>query len=186
MISYNKQSISNSDINAVSKALRGEIITRGKLVKIFEKKISNLVKSKYCTSFNSASSALTAACFSIGIKKNDIVWTVPNSFVATASCALHFSAKVDFVDIDKDYKNISIFELEKKLTKAKKLGKLPKLLITVHFAGQPPNQKKIHFLSQKYGFKIIEDASHSLGAKRHKEPVGSCKWSDIIVSSFHQ
>ena len=185
MISYNKQSISKKDITFVSKVLKQDIITRGNTVLNFEKKISKLVKSKYSVSFNSASSGLTAACFALDLKKNDLVWTVPNTFVASASCALHFSAKIDFVDIDKFYKNISIDELEKKLAISKKKNKLPKLLITVHFGGQAPNQNRIFNLSRKYGFKIIEDASHSFGGSRKNEPIGSCKWADMTISSFH-
>ena len=185
MISYNRQSISIDDIKSVSRALKENLITRGGIVSSFENKISNFVNSKHAVTFNSASSALTAACFSLNINKNDIVWTVPNSFVSTASCALHFSARIDFVDIERNFKNISLEHLEEKLKKAKKANKLPKLLIPVHFAGQPTEQEKIFKLSKKFGFKIIEDASHSFGASRDNEPVGSCKWSDIVISSFH-
>ena len=185
MLYYNKQSISLSDIKSVTKALKKDLITRGNLSIEFEKKISYFVNSKFAVSFNSASSALTASCFALGLKKNDLVWTVPNTFVSTASCALHFSAEIDFVDIEKKYKNICVSSLEEKLISAKKKNKLPKVIITVHYGGQPPEQEKIFNMSKKYGFKIIEDASHSLGASRKKQLVGSCKWSDIVVSSFH-
>ena len=121
----------------------------------------------------------------MGIKKGDRVWTVPNTFVASANCAINCGASVDFVDIDKNTWNISIEELEKKLAVSKKKKKLPKLLIPVHFAGQPTEQKKIWELSKKYKFKILEDASHSIGATHFKEKTGSCRWSDITVFSFH-
>ena len=185
MIPYNRQSISNSDIELIKKTLKKTIITRGDNLVKFEKAIKNYVSCKYTLGFNSASSALTSACFGLNISKNDIVWTAPNSFVASANCALHFGARIDFVDIDKDYKNIDIDYLEQKLTKAKKINKLPKLLISVHFGGQATYQEKIYRLSKKFGFKILEDASHSLGAKRFNQFVGSSKWSDATVFSFH-
>ena len=185
MIYYNRQSIISSDIRSVNKVLKSDIITRGKVVSEFEKRVSSFVGSKFGVTFNSASSALTGSCFAIGLKKNDIVWTTPNSFVSSASAARHFSSKVDFVDICRKNKNISVVELEKKLIKAKKNKTLPKILITVHFGGQPPDQKKIHELLVKFNFFIIEDASHSLGGSKDKEKVGSCKWSDIVVTSFH-
>jgi dTDP-4-amino-4,6-dideoxygalactose transaminase len=185
MLYYNKQSISDIDIRYVSRALKKNILTRGQLNVEFEKNICEKTKSNYSVSFNSASSALTAACFALGLKKDDLVWTVPNTFVSTASCALHFSAKIDFVDIDNKYKIMCVDKLEEKLIRSEKIKKLPKILIPVHYAGQATNQEKIFKLSKKYGFKVLEDASHSFGGMRDSEPVGSCKWSDIVVSSFH-
>ena len=123
--------------------------------------------------------------FGIESEKNDIVWTTPNTYAASANCVLNCGAKIDFVDIDNETWNISIPGLEKKLIQEKKKKKLPKAVIPVHFAGQPTDQEKIKKLSKKYNFKIIEDASHSIGAKNHNEPVGSCKWSDITAFSFH-
>ena len=125
------------------------------------------------------------SCLSLDIKKGDIVWTSTNTFVASANCALYCGAKIDLVDININDWNISIENLEEKLVRAKKNKKIPKVLITVHFAGQPTYQEAIWKLSIKYGFKIIEDASHSLGAQRNKIKVGSCKWSHITVFSFH-
>ena len=120
------------------------------------------------------------------MKKKDILWTTPNTFVASANCALHLGGKVDFVDIDYKTGNIDIGLLEQKLKNAKKKNKLPKILIPVHFAGLPTEQDKIFALSKKYNFKIIEDASHSLGATYKNQKVGNCKWSDISVFSFIQ
>jgi UDP-4-amino-4,6-dideoxy-N-acetyl-beta-L-altrosamine transaminase len=134
---------------------------------------------------NSATSALHIACLSLELKKNDFFWTVPNSFVASANCGLYCGAKVDFVDIDKKTYNISLKKLEEKLKIAKKKNKLPKILISVHFGGQSTDQHEIWKLSKKYNFSIIEDASHSLGAKHRGRKVGNCRWSDITVFSFH-
>ncbi len=185
MIPYSRQSINNKDIAEVVKVLKSNFLTQGPKVNIFEKKILELVKAKFSVACNSATSALHLACLSLNLKPKDIVWTVPNTFVASVNCAINCGAKVDFVDIDPDTWNISIEKLEEKLRLAKKRRMLPKILIPVHFAGQPTEQKKIFLLAKKYKFKIIEDASHSIGGKHLKEPVGSCKWSDITVFSFH-
>ncbi len=184
MIPYSRQNINKTDIQSVINVLKSDFITQGPTVKNFENKISRLVNSKFAVSANSGSSALHLACLALGIKKNDIVWTVPNTFAATANCAINCGAKVDFVDIDSRTFNISVENLEKKLKKTAK-KKLPKLIIPVHLGGQPCEQKKIWLLSKKYKFKILEDASHSFGAKHFAEPVGSCKWSDVTVFSFH-
>ena len=185
MIPYSRQNINQKDILEVNKVLRSNFLTQGNNVMRFEKIISKYTKAKYSVAVNSASSALHIACLALGVKKNDIVWTVPNTFVASANCAIHCGATVDFVDIDPDDWNISISSLQKKLKIAKRRNKLPKLIIPVHFAGLPSNQEKIWTLSKKYKFKILEDASHSIGAKCKKQRSGSCKWSDITVFSFH-
>jgi UDP-4-amino-4,6-dideoxy-N-acetyl-beta-L-altrosamine transaminase len=185
LIPYSRQSINSKDILEVKKVLKSNFLTQGKNVEIFEKLITQISNAKYGVAVNSASSALHLACIALGIKKGDRVWTVPNTFVASANCAINCGAIVDFVDIDKNTWNISIEELEKKLAVSKKKKKLPKLLIPVHFAGQPTEQKKIWELSKKYKFKILEDASHSIGATHLKEKTGSCRWSDITVFSFH-
>ena len=175
MIPYGKQNINSSDIKNVVKVLKSKFITQGPVVYKFEKKISKYTGSKFAIAANSASSALHIACLALGLKKNDYFWTVPNTFVASANCGLHCGAKIDFIDIDENTWNISISKLEKKLKIAKKEKKLPKILIPIHFAGKPSEQKKIKSLSKKYKFSIIEDASHSLGSKHYGEKVGSCK-----------
>ena len=185
MIPYSRQNINKRDILEVNKVLKSNFLTQGDKVSKFEKIVSNFTKAKYSIAVNSASSALHIACLALGIKKKDIVWTVPNTFVASANCAIHCGATLDFVDIDPDNWNISLIELEKKLKIAKRKNKLPKLLIPVHFAGLPTDQEKIWNLSKKYKFKILEDASHSIGAKFKGNNIGSCKWSDITVFSFH-
>ena len=185
MIPYSRQYIDLADIKAVVKTLKSKFITQGKNIDKFEKIISKYTNSKYSVAVNSATSALHIACLALGLKKNDYLWTVPNSFVASANCALYCNANIDFVDIDINNFNISIESLENKLINAKKNGKLPKIVVPVHLGGQPTYQEKIWKLSKKYNFKIIEDASHSIGASRNNQKVGSCKWSDITVFSFH-
>ena len=184
-IPYGRQYIDERDVAAVKNVLKSDFLTQGPQVEFFEKDISKRVSSKYAVAVNSATSALHIACLAIGLGKGDILWTVPNSFVASANCGLYCGAKVDFVDIDSKTWNISIESLKKKLLQAKKQKKLPKILIPVHLGGNPSNQQDIFELSKKYGFKIIEDASHSIGASNNGEPVGSCKWSDITIFSFH-
>ena len=185
MIPYGRQSIDEEDIDSVIKVLKSDFITQGPIPDLFEKKVASLVNAKFAVSTNSATSSLLVSCLSLGLEKNDILWTSPNSFVASANCALHCGAQVDFVDIDLQSGNISLEKLREKLYEAKKSNNLPKILIPVHFAGQPTEQEEIWNLSKQYGFKIIEDASHSIGSKHKKESVGSCKWSDITVFSFH-
>ena len=185
MIPYGRQSIIQSDIDSVVEVLKSDFLTQGPVVPDFEKLISTYTGSKYSVAFNSATSALHIACLALGLGPGDILWTVPNSFVASSNCALYCGAKVDFVDIDSQTRNISIDELEIKLEKASQANSLPKILIPVHFSGQPPDQENIKRLSIKYNFKIIEDASHAIGASRNGELVGSCKWSDVTIFSFH-
>jgi UDP-4-amino-4,6-dideoxy-N-acetyl-beta-L-altrosamine transaminase len=185
MIPYSRQDVTDADVKAVVKVLKSDFITQGKEVPRFEKKICEIVKSKYATAVNSATSALHISCLALGLKKNDYLWTSANSFVASANCGLYCGASIDLIDINLDDFNLCIKNLEKKLIIAKKNNKLPKIIVTVHFSGQPTHQEKIYKLSKKYKFKIIEDASHSLGASRKGEMVGSCKWSDITVFSFH-
>ena len=184
-LKYSTQTISKKDIANVSKVLKSELLTQGPKTIEFEKKIKLLVGSKYALATNSGSSALLLACKTLSLKTGDLFWTVPNSFVATANCGILCGLKIDFVDIDPDTWNISIENLENKLKIAKKKGKLPKLIIIVHLGGLPANPLKLKNLSKKYKFKIIEDASHSLGGKYYSRRVGCSKWSDITVFSFH-
>lgn len=184
-IFYGRQYIDNKDIKSVNKILKSQFLTQGPCIEKFENDLKKKTSSKYAILANSATSCLILACRALGLKKNDLVWTSPNTFVSTSNSALHCGAKVDLVDIDIETGNISVKSLKEKLLKAKKKNQLPKLLIPVHFAGQPTEQKEIWKLSRKYNFKILEDASHSLGAKHHQEIVGSCKWSHIVVMSFH-
>ena len=185
MIPYSTQKIDKKDIQGVIKTLKSPFLTQGPKVEEFEKQIAKKVNVKFAAATNSATSALHISCMALGFKKNNILWTTPNTFVASSNCALHLGGKIDFVDIDYLTGNIDINLLEKKLIQAKKKNMLPKILVPVHFSGLPTDQDKIQKLSKKYKFKIIEDASHSLGAKYKNEKVGSCKWSDITIFSFH-
>ena len=185
MIPYGRQFISDDDIEAVVKVLKSDFLTQGPVVPKFEDSIKNYCNVDYAFALNSATSALHIACLALGVKKGDYVWTSANSFVASANCAIYCGASVDFVDIDKVTNNISIQELEKKLKTARLENKLPKVVIPVHLTGQSCEMKEIYKLSQKYGFSIIEDASHAIGGKYLKEPIGNCKYSDVCVFSFH-
>lgn len=185
MIPYGKQDINQNDINSVIEVLKSDFITQGPKVPVFEDEVAKYCTSDFAIAVNSATSALHIACLALDLKKGDILWTSPNSFVASANCALYCNAKVDFVDIDSRTYNISVEALEKKLIQAELVNKLPKVLIPVHFAGQSCNMRKIHKLSKKYGFYIIEDASHAIGGRYLDKPIGSCEYSDITVFSFH-
>ncbi len=185
ILPYSRQKIDSHDIKEVTKVLKSNFLTQGNKVPEFEKKIAKKIKVKYAIASNSGTSALHIACLSLNLKKGDLVWTSANSFVASINCAKYIGAKVDFVDIDSETYNISIKNLEKKLIKAKKNKKLPKLIIIVHFAGLPCDLKKIYKLSKIYKFKIIEDASHAIGAKYYNSLIGNCKYSDITTFSFH-
>ena len=185
MINYGRQFIDDDDISAVIDTLKSDFLTQGSKVPEFEKAISSEVNANFGIAVNSATSALHIACLALDLKEGDIAWTSPNSFVASSNCVLYCGAKVDFVDIGKDTWNICPNKLREKLEYAKKNDTLPKVVIPVHFSGQPTIQEEIHKLSKEYNFKVIEDASHSIGASRNKEPVGSCRWSDITIFSFH-
>ena len=185
MIPYGRQDISQEDINAVINVLKSDFLTQGPIVPAFEKAVSDYCHAKYAFAVNSATSALHIACLALGIKKGDLVWTSPITFVASANCALYCGADVDFVDIDPATYNMSAEALEDKLIKADKLGRLPKVIIPVHLAGQSCEMDKISNLSKKYGFKIIEDASHAIGGKYKDKPIGGCHFSDITIFSFH-
>lgn len=185
MIPYGRQQVTDDDIAKVVETLKSDFLTQGSQVPIFEEKLSNITRSKFVTAVNSATSALHIACLAIGVGKGDVVWTTPTTFVASANCALYCGAKVDFVDIDPITSNMSIDNLEQKLIIAKKLGSLPKVVIPVHLTGESCNMKEIKKLSIKFGFYIIEDASHALGGSYNNSPIGSCAYSDIAIFSFH-
>lgn len=184
-IPYGRQDICEADIQAVVDVLRSDYLTQGPIVPAFEISVAKYCGVKHAVAVNSATSALHIACLALGVGKGDIVWTSPISFVASANCALYCGAEVDFVDIDSHTYNISVDYLKEKLAQAEKIGKLPKVVIPVHLAGQSCDMESIRALGNQYGFKIIEDASHAIGAKYKGQPVGNCKYSDITVFSFH-
>jgi UDP-4-amino-4,6-dideoxy-N-acetyl-beta-L-altrosamine transaminase len=185
MIPYARQEITEADIAEVIKVLRSDFLTQGPVVQKFEKSIVDYCGASHAVAVNSATSALHIACLALGLKQGDRLWTSPNSFVASANCGLYCGAEVDFVDINPLTFNLCPDELEKKLIKAKKKNKLPKIVIPIHFAGQSCDMRKIYKLSQKYSFFIIEDASHALGGKYLEKFIGGCQYSDITVFSFH-
>ena len=185
VIPYGRQDIRPEDIDAVIEVLKSDFITQGPLVPSFESAVARYCGAQHAVTVNSATSALHTACLALGLGPGDWLWTSPNSFVASANCALYCGAEVDFVDIDQSTYNLCPQNLEQKLELAKKNGTLPKIVMPVHFAGQPCDMPVIYELSQKYGFKIIEDASHAMGASHTDIKVGSCTHSHITVFSFH-
>ena len=184
-IPYGRQDINQADIDAVVAVLRSDFLTQGPAVPAFEKAVADYCGAQHAVAVNSATSALHIACLALGVGKGDSVWTTPITFVASANCALYCGATVDFVDIDPRTYNLSVDCLAKKLALAEKTDKLPKVVIPVHLCGQPCDMAGIHALSQQYGFKIIEDASHAIGGKYKDEPIGNGRYSDITVFSFH-
>ena len=185
MIPNGRQSISEADIEAVVEVLRSDFLTQGPVVPRFEQAVADYCGARFGVAVNSGTAALHIACLALGVGPGDWVWTSPISFVASANCALYCGAQVDFVDIEPDTGNMCALELERKLIVAKAEGRLPKVVIPVHFAGLPCDMKEIHRLGQEYGFRIIEDACHALGARYHGEPTGNGRYSDITVFSFH-
>jgi UDP-4-amino-4,6-dideoxy-N-acetyl-beta-L-altrosamine transaminase len=185
MIPYGRQDISQDDIDAVVKVLQSDFLTQGPMVPKFEQAVAQYCGAQFAVAVNSATSALHIACLALDLGPGDTLWTSPNTFVASANCALYCGAKVDFVDIDPLSYNMSVEHLTHKLEQAKKTNTLPKIVIPVHFAGQSCDMKAIKALAEEYGFFIIEDASHAIGGKYLNEPVGNCKYSDITVFSFH-
>ena len=185
MIPYGRQDISQVDIDAVVEVLRSDFLTQGPTVPRFEQALAEYCGVQHGVAVNSSTSALHIACLALNLGPGDWLWTSPNTFVASANCALYCGAKIDFVDIDPYTYNMSVARLSEKLKQAEKKGCLPKIVMPVHFAGQPCDMPAIHALSQYYGFKIIEDASHAIGARYSNIKVGSCTHSDISVFSFH-
>jgi UDP-4-amino-4,6-dideoxy-N-acetyl-beta-L-altrosamine transaminase len=185
VIPYGRQDINQNDIDAVVETLRSDWLTQGPAVEKFEPMVASRCNARFGVAVNSATSALHLACLALDVREGDRVWTSPNSFVASANCARMCGAEVDFVDIDAASGNMSVAALEEKLNSAVKAGKLPKVIIPVHFAGQPCDMAEIWKLAQQYGCKIIEDASHAIGAKYRGGQVGSGQYAEITVFSFH-
>lgn len=185
MIPYGRQDITQADIDAVVSVLQSDFLTQGPQVPKFEKTVADKVGASHAVATNSATSALHLACLALGLGEGDWLWTSPITFVASANCGLFCGAKIDFVDIDPHTYNLSPQALETKLQQAEKQGRLPKVVMAVHLCGQPCDMEAIHALSQQYGFKIIEDASHAIGGQYKGEYIGNGRCSDITVFSFH-
>ena len=182
MIFYGKQSIDQNDIDAVVEILKSDFLTQGPAIEKFEKCVAEYCGAKYAVAVTSATAALHISCLAAGVGKGDILWTSPITFTASANCGRYCGADVDFIDIDPSTYNMSVAELEKKLQAA---DIKPRVVVPVHLAGQSCEMDKIYKLSQKYGFKVIEDASHAIGADYKETKVGCCKYSDMTVFSFH-
>ena len=185
MIPYGRQEITQADIDAVIEVLQSDFLTQGPAVPKFEQAIARHCDAKHVVAVNSATSALHIACLALGLGEGDYLWTTPVTFVASANCGLYCGAKIDFVDIDPNTYNMSVEALTEKLEKAKQSNTLPKIVIPVHLCGQMCEMQAIHALSLKYGFRIIEDASHAIGGRYQGKPTGNCQYSDITVFSFH-
>jgi UDP-4-amino-4,6-dideoxy-N-acetyl-beta-L-altrosamine transaminase len=185
MIPYGRQEISDDDVNAVVAVLRSDFLTQGPVVPLFERAVAVACGANHAVAVNSATSALHIACLALGLGPGDWLWTSPITFVASANCALYCGAQIDFVDIDPFSYNLSVERLEEKLIEAEREGRLPKVVIPVHLCGQSCDMAAISRLSSSYGFRIIEDASHAIGGSYREEPIGSCRYSDITVFSFH-
>lgn len=185
MIPYGRQDISQADIDAVVDVLRSDFLTQGPMVPRFEKAVADHVSARHAFAVNSATSALHIACMALDLGPGDWLWTSPITFVASANCGLYCGAQVDFVDIDPCTFNLCPQALARKLEQAERDGRLPKVVVPVHLCGQPCDMQAIHALAQRYGFKVIEDASHAIGGKYQGELIGGGRYSDITVFSFH-
>lgn len=185
MIPYGHQDITQADIDAVVNVLQSDFLTQGPMVPRFEQSVAQHVGARYSLAVNSATSALHIACCALGLGPDDYLWTTPITFVASANCGLYCGANVDFVDIDPRTYNLCPKALEQKLEQAEHDGCLPKIIVPVHLCGQSCDMQAIHTLAQRYGFKIIEDASHAIGGKYQNEFIGNCRYSDVTVFSFH-
>jgi UDP-4-amino-4,6-dideoxy-N-acetyl-beta-L-altrosamine transaminase len=185
MIPYGRQDVTAQDIEAVAHVLCSEWLTQGPTVPRFEEAVATRVGARHAVAVNSATSALHIACLALGLGPGDRLWTSPNTFVASANCALYCRATVDFVDIDARTYNLSTAALAAKLESADRAGALPKVVVPVHFGGQSCEMFEIRELSRRYGFRIIEDASHAVGGRYRGARVGDCAYSDITIFSFH-
>jgi UDP-4-amino-4,6-dideoxy-N-acetyl-beta-L-altrosamine transaminase len=185
MIPYSRQCITQEDVDSVVKVLTSDWLTQGPTINLFERAFAQHCNAKHAVAVSNATCALYVAYRALNLKSGDLLWTSPNTFVATANAALMCGATVDFVDVDAQTHNISVSALEMKLAEAEQLGKLPKILVPVHFAGLPCAMREIKSLSIRYGFAVVEDASHAVGARYLNEPVGNCRYSDISIFSFH-
>jgi len=185
MIPYGRQEITQADVDSVVAVLQSDFLTQGPVVPHFEQLVADYCGATHAVAVNSATSALHLACLALGLGPDDWLWTTPITFVASANCGLYCGAQIDFIDIDPCTYNLCPEALERKLIDAEKTGRLPKIVVPVHLCGQPCDMQAIHTLAQRYGFKIIEDASHAIGGRYKGEPIGNGRYSDITIFSFH-
>jgi UDP-4-amino-4,6-dideoxy-N-acetyl-beta-L-altrosamine transaminase len=184
-IPYARQSIVQEDIDAVVEVLKSDWLTQGPTVPLFEEEVAAYCGARHAVAVTNGTSALHIACRALGVGPGDLVWTSTNTFVASANCVLFCGGSIDFVDVEPDTHNLDVVALEKKLVDAERCGRLPKALVAVHFGGQPCDMERIAELARTYGFAVVEDASHALGASYRNDRVGSCRYSDLAILSFH-
>ena len=182
---YGRQTITEADFAAVQSVLRSAFLTQGPKVQAFEQAVAAKVHAQFGVAVNSATSALHIACLALGLGPGDRLWTSPITFVASANCARYCGAEVDFVDIEPSTGLMSMAELEAKLRNAERKGTLPKIVVPVHLTGSSCDMAAISLLADRYGFSVLEDASHAIGGRYQGEPVGNCHYSAITVFSFH-
>jgi len=185
MIPYGRQNVSNEDVQAVVDVLRSDFLTQGPVVPAFEAALAAWAGTQHAVAVNSATSALHVACLALGLGPGDRLWTVPNTFLASANCARYCGADVDFVDVDPGTWNMSVAALTERLETAAREDRLPKVVVPVAFAGQSCDMQAIRGLSSRYGFAVLEDASHAVGGRYLDRPVGCGEYADITVFSFH-
>ncbi|MBU1666331.1 MAG: aminotransferase class I/II-fold pyridoxal phosphate-dependent enzyme, partial [Gammaproteobacteria bacterium] len=185
MIPYGRQDIRDADVAAVEAVLRSKWLTQGPAVPRFEEAVAALCRASHAVAANNATSVLHLACMALDLKPGDALWTTPNTFVASANCGRYCGASVDFVDIDRDSLNLDPIALAAKLEQADKAGRLPKIVVAVDFAGLSCDMAAIGALADRYGFRIIEDASHAIGGHYQGQPIGNGHHADITVFSFH-
>ncbi len=185
MIPYGRQEVTPADIEAVEAVLHSDFLTQGPAVARFEQALAAYCGAAHGVAVANATAALHLACLALDLGPGDRLWTSPNTFVASANCALYCGAQVDFVDIDPRTYNMDPAALAARLERAEREGRLPKVVVPVHFAGQSCDMAAIGALARRYGFRVIEDASHAVGGRYRDLPVGACTYSDITVFSFH-
>ena len=185
ILPYGRQTITEDDIQAVKEVLTSSFLTQGPIVPKFEQEVSSKVKAQFGIAVNSATSALHIACLALGLGPGDRLWTSPITFVASANCGRYCGAEVDFVDIDRETGLMSTAALSAKLRQAERTGTLPKVVVPVHLAGSSCDMAAIGEMAERYGFAVLEDASHAIGGRYQDNPVGNCRFSSITVFSFH-
>jgi len=185
-IPYGRQSISEDDIASVVAVLKSDFLTQGPAIQRLEEAIAAYCGVKHAVAVCNATAALHVACAALELGSGDVLWTSPNSFVASANCARYCGADVDFVDIDPRTLNLDPAALRAKLEKTKASGgRLPKIVVPVHFSGLPCEMEELGRLAREYGFTILEDASHAIGARYRDKPIGDCRHSIATVFSLH-
>ncbi len=185
MIPYARQNVSEEDIAAVAAVLRSDFLTQGPAIPRFERRVAELCGARHAVAVSSATAGLHLSCLALGLGPGKVLWTSPNTFVASANCARYCGADVDFVDVEADSGNLSVAALAAKLEQAAASGRLPAAIVPVHFGGMACDLAEIAVLARRHGVAVIEDAAHALGANYQGSPIGDGRFSDCAVLSFH-